>query len=333
MQGTEKCYVTNFWNGWKFTNRKMRKDFSLQSSIQPWNIFALVATSVAPQAQRAPGLLPVARHVRGSVTVCSAADGRPAALGLGVFGPVETSRSVAMFWTLFPCPRARLGIHLGSRWGIKCELFLCCAPKRIIANLSLHITQITFLTWTKAVVFMWRVSTRCDRWSNHSRWSAMDWVRSLLLCFTRNKCPNRRDHEGNLFLIKKIVLVTDVTRSARRTYPRQVVLQFDSAEANMLQFVNLLLQPVVQLLHHHQAFVGPHAGLVRHPGSQKHTFYSSTLQQTGLWGLLGLFLDKVLILWVCTFCFWCVTNIVCFMSSVNSFICYALILMRCLWVL
>lgn len=51
--------------------------------------------------------------------------------------------------------------------------------------------------------------------------------------------------------------------------PGQVDFQFNSPEANMLQFVDLLFQPVVELLHHHQAFIGPEATFGRHPGSQK----------------------------------------------------------------
>lgn len=56
-------------------------------------------------------------------------------------------------------------------------------------------------------------------------------------------------------------------------YPRQVVLQFNSSEANVFQFVNLLFQPVIELLHHHQAFIGSDTVLGRHPRSQEHTRY------------------------------------------------------------
>lgn len=40
-----------------------------------------------------------------------------------------------------------------------------------------------FLTWTKTVVLMWRVSIRSDKWFNHSRCSAIDWLRSPLTCW------------------------------------------------------------------------------------------------------------------------------------------------------
>lgn len=60
-------------------------------------------------------------------------------------------------------------------------------------------------------------------------------------------------------------------------YPRHIVLQFNSSEADMLQFVNLLFQPVIKLLHHHQAFIGSDATLSSHAESQKHTFYSEML--------------------------------------------------------
>lgn len=45
----------------------------------------------------------------------------------------------------------------------------------------------------------------------------------------------------------------------------------------MLQFVDLLFQPVIKLLHHHQAFIGSDATLSSHAESQKHTFYSEML--------------------------------------------------------
>lgn len=54
------------------------------------------------------------------------------------------------------------------------------------------------------------------------------------------------------------------------TYPRQVVFQIDSSQSNMLQFVNLLLQPVIKFLHHHQAFIRSDATLGSHPASGKH---------------------------------------------------------------
>lgn len=61
-----------------------------------------------PQATRSP----VTRHFRGSITVASCADGRPAKLRLGVVNLVKSCPAVAMFGTLFPCPCTRLGIHL-----------------------------------------------------------------------------------------------------------------------------------------------------------------------------------------------------------------------------
>lgn len=65
-------------------------------------------------------------------------------------------------------------------------------------------------------------------------------------------------------------------------YPRQVVLQFNSSKANMLQFVNLLFQTIVKLLHHHQGFIRPDAPLGSHPGLQKHVIYWKCIH-SGLW--------------------------------------------------
>lgn len=139
----------------------------------------------------------------------------------------------------------------------------------------MYITQIPSetlcLTWTKTAVFMWRVSTRSDKWFNHSRWSATDWVRSLLLCIRRKWCQNRRELQYSEL---QTLFINRWGCIASQMYPGQVVLQFNSSKANVLQFVNLLFQPVVKLLHHHQAFIASDAAPGSHPGSQKHTSYS-----------------------------------------------------------
>ena len=88
-------------------------------------------------------------------------------------------------------------LQYNMKWTLDQQGFLCsefCVYKH-----NITIRNYPFLTWTKTVVFMWRVSTRSDKWFSHSRWSAMDWVRSQLLCMRRKWRQNWREINENEF--------------------------------------------------------------------------------------------------------------------------------------
>lgn len=128
---------------------------------------------------------PVARHFRRSVTVPSCAYRGPAQLWLSVIRLVESTHAVAMLGNRFPCPCTRLWIHLGAEKNITQCLSLSSVyfKKETFSRKSicaLMISQVV-ITWTNTLVFICRVSTRSDKWFNHSWCSAIDWLRSLLL--------------------------------------------------------------------------------------------------------------------------------------------------------
>lgn len=68
------------------------------------------------------------------------------------------------------------------------------------------------LTWTKTVVFIWRVSTRSDKWFNHSRWSLIDWPRSPLLYIWRKSSENKTELNGKRVFSEHLSLQSGIYR-------------------------------------------------------------------------------------------------------------------------
>lgn len=63
-----------------------------------------------------------------------------------------------------------------------------------------------------------------------------------------------------------VLSVRNVLWDVCTTYPWQVVFELNGRQAHMLQFVYLLFESVIKLLHHHQAFIRPRSSLGRHSG-------------------------------------------------------------------
>lgn len=134
----------------------------------------------------------------------------------------------------------------------------------ILVKLLIKLPKIQVLTWTKTVVFMWRVSTRSDKWFNHSRWSAMDWVRSPLLWIRRKECHNRRQLKENEF---QTVRITDgdlfpvqctpdklsfISTAARRTCSSLSICSFSRSSSSciIIRPSSGLTPPLLAILGH-----------------------------------------------------------------------------------